>query len=544
MDHANQPPFNPALVASGYSQSAARPLVDLPPRVAELSSLFAILVLADVAIYRGVGPAYAGWAALLAAAPGLLSVGAARRRRSRGQMLVGAMFVLLALRLLWCGSEVEKAVGLALLPCFALVLAGDAPYLTRVSAFTARIPYLGGRVLTAYGHGLLSFVRRLSPATAITVGLPLGIGAAFSLLFLLANPDLVNAASETLSHLGEQVRAWLVEFPVGEFIFLACVAWIAVALLRGPLAATAARKGSQPADAPIAQAAASEATSPAAPLYLSWRNSLAVVVLLYAAYLVFEFHTLWFRQFPRGFYYSGYAHEGAAWLTIALGLATAVLSLIFRGRTLTDTRVNRLQRLAWIWSAENLLLAAAVYNRLWIYVGFNGLTPLRILGLYGVTAVVVGFLLVMVKIARHRDFGWLLQRQLWALGFAIYLYALTPLDYVSLRYNVARVLAGDAAPSVQITEHPISSEGLLALFPLTEARDPIISRGVGALLGERQDELERRLPASRHWTAYQMSDRLFLDRARRGSASTPQFSDNRSRHAAWTQFKQYAYQWY
>ncbi len=542
MEHANPPPCNPALVASVYPQAAERPLSDPPPRAAELSSLLAILVLADVAIYRGVGPAYAGWAALLAAAPGLLYLGTARRRHHRGQLLLGVMFVLLALRLVWCGSNLEKAVGLALLPCFALALAGDVPFLTQVAAFTARIPYLGGRGLASYGHGLLNLARRLSPATVISIGLPLAIGAAFSLLFLLANPDLVRAVSESLSQLADQLRAWLVDFRVGEAIFLTCVAWIAVALLRGRLAAT--RKISAAAGVSVEQAAASEVTSTAAPLYLSWRNSLAVVVLLYAVYLVFEFRTLWFRQFPHGFYYSGYAHEGAAWLTIALGLATAVLSLIFRGRTLTDDRVRWLQRLAGIWSAENLLLAAAVYNRLWIYVAFNGLTPLRILGFYGVSAVVFGFLLVMVKIARRRDFGWLIQRQLWVLGFAIYLYALTPLDYISLRYNVARVLAGDSAPAVQITEHAISSEGLLTLFPLLEAGDPVISHGVAGLLGERQDDLEGQPPASRHWTAYQLADRLFLDRARRSSATTLQFANGRARHAAWMRFKHFAYQWY
>jgi hypothetical protein len=544
MDHANQPTLNPALIAPADRPAAATASIDPPPRLAELSSLIEILVLADLAIYRGVGAAYAGWAALLGAAPLLLYVGAARRRVHASQILLGAMLLLLAVRLVWCGSDVERLVGLALLPCFAFAVSGDAPYLSGVVAFTCRIPYLGARGLAAYGHALLSFGQRVSPATLIAVWLPLAIGAAFSLLFLLANPDLVTAVTETLSHLAERLQAWLLDFPLGECAFLACVGWIAVALLRGRLVERSSRRVAHAAPGPVAQLSASAGAATVAPLYLSWRNSLAVVVLLYAVYLVFELWTLWFRQFPHGFYYAGYAHEGAAWLTIALGMATAVLSVIFRGRTLDDGRVKRLQRLAWIWSAENLLLAVAVYHRLSIYVHFNGLTPLRILGFYGVTAVVVGFVLVMVKIARRYDFAWLLQRQLWALGFAIYLYALTPLDYVSLRYNVARVLAGDAAPSVQITEHPISSEGLLALFPLLEARDPVIKRGIAALIDERRDDFENQAPRSHHWTAYQLAERLFLDRARLESASIPRFADNRARRAAWTQFKQYAYQWY
>ena len=77
-----------------------------------------------------------------------------------------------------------------------------------------------------------------------------------------------------------------------------------------------------------------------------------------------------------------------------LALATVVLSLIFRGRTLGDPRLPALQRLAWIWSLENGLLAITVYNRLLIYIGFNGMTRMRLVGLFGISCVVVGFALV------------------------------------------------------------------------------------------------------------------------------------------------------
>jgi hypothetical protein len=371
--------------------------------------------------------------------------------------------------------------------------------------------------------------------------LPVVIGAAFSLLFVLANPDLVKSVSETLSHVLEQFRNGMLQFSLGESVFLACVGWITVALLR---ARVTAPQRSFVAWNSATHAFAQQADAAPRPLYLAWRNSLALVVLIYAAYLVFEFQTLWFRQFPKGFYYSGYAHEGAAWLTIALALATSILSLIFRGRILTDSRVTRLQRLAWIWSAENLVLAAAVYNRLFIYVGFNGMTPMRILGFYGVSAVVVGFLLVVVKILRGHRLAWLLQRHLWTLGFAIYLYAITPLDYLSMRYNVARILAGDPAPSVQITEHFISSEGLLALFPLLDSSDVVVKTGVAALLDRRRDELEDERAATEHWTTYQIADRLFLDRTHRLRASTARFPDEETRQAAWIRFKTVAYQWY
>ena len=153
------------------------------------------------------------------------------------------------------------------------------------------------------------------------------------------------------------------------------------------------------------------------PLYAACRNTLVTVIVLFAIYLVFEFKTLWWRVFPPGFHYSGYAHEGAAWLTVALALATLILSLAFRGSILLDPRLRALRRWAWIWSLENVLLAIAVYHRLYIYIGFNGMTRMRIVGIFGISAVLVGFLLVLWKIAHHRGFLWLLRRHLWTVAW-------------------------------------------------------------------------------------------------------------------------------
>ncbi|HEX5105986.1 MAG TPA: DUF4153 domain-containing protein, partial [Pirellulaceae bacterium] len=284
----------------------------------------------------------------------------------------------------------------------------------------------------------------------------------------------------------------------------------------------------------------------AAPLYVPIRNLLLAVIGLFAVYLVFEFRTLWFREFPQGFYYSGYAHEGAAWLTAALALATLVLSLIFRGRVLRDPRLARLKHLAWIWSALNLLLAVTVYHRMSIYIDFNGMTRMRTIGLFGITTVVAGFVLVLWKIHQNRDFLWLIHQQLWALAIAIYLYALTPVDALVHRYNVRQILAGDIAPCVQISVHPNSAEGYLQLQPLTNCRDPIIRDGIRALLAQREIAAEERAAerAQLGWTTYQLSDRLLLDQLRENRSEWQEFSDESARTAALERFHKYAYQWY
>ena len=299
-----------------------------PPRFAELVCLVGMLILADLAIYRGQGAAYAGWAALFGGAPVLLSVAVARRRPTIGVLILGAMLIVLAARLVWCGSPVGQGVGLALLPCFSIALAGFVPYASDAFVLTLQIPYHGARALAADVRGVLN-IDRLAPATVMAVAIPLAIGAAFSLLFVLANPDLVKSVSDSLSQFLERLRSGLLDISVGECVFLACVGWITLALLRGRVARS--RRAPQ-SDA--AFDSERDAATASQPMYAVWRNTLALVVAIYAVYLVFEFQTLWFRKFPKGFYYSGYAHEGAAWLTIALALATSILSLIFRGRLL------------------------------------------------------------------------------------------------------------------------------------------------------------------------------------------------------------------
>ncbi len=251
-------------------------------------------------------------------------------------------------------------------------------------------------------------------------------------------------------------------------------------------------------------------------------------------------------MFPAGFHYSGYAHEGAAWLTVALGLATVILSCVFSGALLRDARLPQLKRLAWWWSLENLLLAIAVYHRMFIYVGFNGMTHMRIIGLFGMSAVVVGFLLVLWKIARNRDFAWLVRHHLWTLAITVYLFAITPVDAIWISYNVRRILAGDPAPSVQISEHPISAEGFLLLQPLLDCEDVLIRDGIAAMLAQQEEAAEQFAARrqSQGWTSFQWADQRLLKQLRMARGRWTRYADRGEREAVRQCFQTYAYRWY
>ena len=510
-----------------------------PVLIREIIALVLLVVLSDLTLYRSTG--FAGPAVLFVVAPLLLCLGTVRLLGDASLWVLSPMLMLLSVRLVWCGSYLAVATGFILLCCFAMGLAGLRPYLTRVVVFASKWIEAGYRGL----HHYFRTLSRLSPVVLRTESfalvLPIMTFVVFSSIFVMANPDLVKSFGRNFSRLVDILDLWMRQFQWSEVIFCLVSTWLAIGMLR-------------PAVRQFELADRETFKKPQltkSPYYEPYRNSLIVVIGLFTLYLIFEFQTLWFKVFPPGFHYSGYAHEGAMWLTIALGLATLMLSLIFRGTILRDLRQSRLRTLSWIWSIQNLILALAVFNRLFIYIGFNGMTRMRVIGILGVASVVCGFLLVLQKIASSHNFTWLIRRQLWTVAFAIYLYTVLPVDAFVNQFNVNRLLEGDPRPSVQISAHPTSDEGLLCLKPVTDLPNVVIRDGIRALLRQRWDELVANdsRPEAQGWTARQFaSDRL----RKQLSEMVLEWQDQvegletpeQQRIRKIDEFREYAYQWY
>jgi hypothetical protein len=538
------PNENPAERRAAAEERLIRPMVvEEPPPLGwrESLAIALLVVLGDMTIFRGHG--FAGYAVLFFAAPLLLAMGSPRPRCGALSWLIGAMLVVLAVKLAWCGSVLLIVAGFALVVAFAVALSGSCPYVIEVGVFASQLLVAGYEGLIHYWRCL----ERRSPAIHRTkwlnLAMPLVALVAFGFCFILANPNLLKLFGEGVEWIGNWLRDSVLAFSpsVWEVLFWLGVLWVAIGLLR-PLAKRTSFYDQMPDD----EAADAQEPSPAA-LYAAFRNTLVTVIVLFVVYLAFEFNTLWFKEFPKGFYYSGYAHEGAAWLTVALALATGVLSLVFRGDVLRDPRLPTLRRLAWLWSFENIVLAAAVYHRLYIYIGFNGMTFKRMIGIFGISAVVVGFVLVVWKIVHNHDFLWLLRRHLWTLAIATYLFAVTPVDMIVTHYNVGRIMSGDPAPSVQISEHPIDAEGVAALLPLLECKDTTIRDGVTAMLAQRQTAAQSLAADNENlgWTTFQLADRTMLESLDRASDGWKSYTaDPAKRWQAMDRFKKYAYQWY
>ena len=418
-----------------------------PVRLVELVCLLLLVALCDVTIFSGGG--FSGYAVLFTAAPVMLYFGVARRTTDVSARILAPMLLILAARLTWCGDWLGVATGFALLAALAMALTGLRPYVLELIVFAAQTIPAGFLAFCQYAAAGSRVQGPSQKRNWLAVAIPGAAFFVFSLLFLLANPDLLSWVNDGLSRAFETARVWLAEFAPTPLrvLFWIAVAWISAGLLRPLLGMTRALLDD--VDTPVPPAP----ESAPAPLYEAFRNMLVVVTGLFGVYLVYEFTSVWSREFPPGSY-SAYAHEGAFWLTVALAVSTVILSGVFQGRVLADPRLRMLRRWSRVWAVENFLLAVTVYHRMFIYVEFNGMTRMRIVGLLGITAVVAGFVLVLVKIAKSRSFLWLIRRDLWALGFFVYLYVVLPVDLVVMRYNVRRIMEGDPAPSVQISVHP------------------------------------------------------------------------------------------
>ncbi len=462
--------------------------------------------------------------------------------------VAGALLVLAIVRLGWEGSTSLSLVTSFVLVALVLALSNWLPTLSNMVTMVCFASFLGAERLPQLQK--MSLSSRLAPPRSLwlSVLFPVIAVILFGGIFILANPDLVDQVSSWINLSLTRVLDFFSQVSFWEVPFCIVAFFVGAGLLRPliPGADDLIRRMLGDGKLKNVETDVEVLGEEQNPLYTPFRNMLIALIGLFAAYLVFEFTTLWRREFPPGFYYAGYAHEGAAWLTMALALATFTLSMVFHDSMFRDLRIGRLKSLAWIWSAMNLLLAVAVYNRLLIYVGYNGMTRMRTIGFLGITLVVVGFALVIVKILRRHSLRWLIQSQLIALSLAVVLYCLFPVDYIAHRYNASQVAGGYLKPSVMIAVKPIDDEGIFPLLGLIDHPDATIRQGVRAMLADRQRQIEsysRDTPWS--WHRYQYSKTLLYQRLIDHESKWGNYlRDPVSGELAIERFRDYAMQWY
>ncbi len=459
--------------------------VPIPAR--EYIGLLLAVILCDITIYHGGG--YAGYGVFLFLMPPILFFCARAAKTRKFHVVVYLLIALLACRLLSNGSDIGIGAGFFLMAAFGCALAGRIPLVGNIIFFAAATLVTGAGNALEYAHHV-NRSRASRSFASPSISIPLLFLLLFGLIFTMANPILKNFLSKELMQLIQNIQAYVPSF--SHILFWCGVIWVTSGLLNPP---GAVQRVIRDENMPRTCSAVKESGE-----YGIWRNTLAGLVCLFAGYLVFEFYYLWWKDIPQGFRYSEYAHQGAAWLTLALAVSTFLLGIVFRNDMRSDPRVVRLKKVVRVWSVENFTLALCAYHRLWIYIQYNGLSRMRVIGIFGASVVVAGFCLVVLMVAKRRNLAWVISRQLLALALTIYLLIITPVDWFTTRYNVGRILSGDHAPSVQLAYHRIGPDGILEILPLLESDSEDIRDGVRGLLARTQDEFG----SQRGWTHYQI----------------------------------------
>ncbi len=488
--------------------SAAQGVLGLPLRLLDLLTLLLAVVIADGFLYHEVGGT--GYALAILSWTFLFWITAPVRRLRPAVILCLLLNLILAAGLLWNAGFWSVVAPFTLLFGMAVITRSRHDHLLDgilVSAASAAFS-----PLRLAGHGLfvLGGLRRRREAVsqgALRYALPLSaalfIILVFGWIFSEANPVVSYWVGWFFEKLWDLVEEILPDIP--RLFLWGFTASLAAGLIKPFLAAPAlCEKETQ--ETPEAASSFTET------LALTALFSLAAAVTVFLFYNLLDAVYLWGKaSLPEGMTFSQYARKGAGWLTFALFLSTAVIGAASSQALRADRKRGWIVGLSWAWIALDLLLALGALRRIHLYVGYNGLTPLRMTGVFGVFIVTAGLAVMGMKIAAGRNFVWIVRRYVVVFLAGVSVYAVVPEEMISSGYNTRIVMRGNPAPLVWLFEEHtwlgrrrIDPEGLPPLTPLLDHPDPVIARGVAAYLEEERERLEL---ASRNegWRSWQGS---------------------------------------
>jgi hypothetical protein len=513
------------LEPEGQLPGCARTLLGLPLRGWDTVVIVLLTVVADLCLYTHGGGTGAA-VLLLVAVIGLIS--AAPDGRANARPLLMAAVTLAAAACIWNAWWLLHVVAWAAVLGFAVALHRPDYRITELlwaGPWTVLLaPF---RLFGHFVHNTLclfkpapegAFLRLLGRFRLRIVIVPLVVCVLFLLIFMAANPAVDQIVSDISQVVGDWFRA-----VVDLFAWTRIATWVLWLLLFAALVRPLTKSwvadflAERPEVLRPPRGPAKERGNFATAL-----TTLICVNLLFLAFNVVDWVYLF--DLPEGTSYAQHAHRGCTWLTLALALSTLVLGIVFKNRLNFHPRKGALRAWSYVWALQNGVLALGALRRLQMYVDYNGLTRLRIVGLVGVLLVLAGLVCMVRKVRRSKNMLWLIRRDLVALSVALVLLALTPRDWICWEYNVSRAMrGGNLRPLAGLTldeegrrRQPMSAESfppLLRLLRYTDedaARQEMVRQGIAGLLGRTLHRLSEAEPES--WSEWQGSYAWALSR--------------------------------
>lgn len=477
---------------------------DSPPVVIrEIAALLLFVASMDFLLYMEIGAFTLSLAFLLA--PVIILGGAPVRTMDRRLLIASLLILCIVCRGLWQMNPAVAMVGVLAIALFSVVLSNaSAKFLNAVivSPITLCTGFVGLKLYSRRSRNTRFFSKFTIDGR--TVLIPLVIIIVFVSLFFLGNTLLREHAGDLISRLGEILlkQSNFFELAPGRMFFWALFSYLAVVFLRPYIF----RGIESFMDGYYDNVVAVKSDKRNATLHRRITlNTLIPVNILFLFYNLFDaYYLVGEGMLPPGMNHSQYAHQGALWLTVALGVSTLVLSFLFRIGHSENIDDRLVKFFAYIWWVQNLVLALWVYWRLAIYIDYNGLTRMRIIGIAGTTLVLIGFFLTAYKVKSDKSFRWLILKETTAFLVTVLAILVAPLDRIVWGVNTPIIMSQDAPfTAVQLSVQPISAEGMSSLLPLLDHPDENIARMAAARLGQWADTIDQRASNTstpwRHW---------------------------------------------
>lgn len=224
------------------------------------------------------------------------------------------------------------------------------------------------------------------------------------------------------------------------------------------------------------------------------------VLLLLVNFLDIQY--VWFGEQPTNpAEWKIYVHEGTYLLIVAILLAMAILLVLFRRNLNFYIKNKALQTMAYVWIAQNAILALSVGIRNWRYVEHCGLAYKRIGVFIFLLLVFYGLFTMHLKVRDKRSFYFLLFRNSWAM-YAVFVAAtFVNWDVVITRYNLTAET--ESGIDVAFLAFEVSDKNLYLLMEHQDLLDSNVGvnrEHVGEVLQNKQQRFERQQEGLSFWS--------------------------------------------
>lgn len=266
----------------------------------------------------------------------------------------------------------------------------------------------------------------------LVVALPLLIGSLFYAMYLWGSPHFREANSGLMSALA----AYFGERPAAHIFFLLwALCMSGYFLLRGYV-----RLPEEPKLKQIVRTRKKKTGALVTGLkreLLAGTVLLLVLNVLLAVVNYIDIKTVWFDfVVPENFSLKQFVHNGTWILTICVFMSVGIVLWLFRGNQNYFWKSWLLKLLAFVWIAQNMILAFSVFMRNYHYIGWHGLAYGRVFVIVLMLMTIIALALLLLKVTRKLTGHYFFAMNSWIAYALIVVCSFINWDRTIFEYNV------------------------------------------------------------------------------------------------------------